>query len=161
MATHYTEPTTDYWQRLLPASEIRQTTPPFQYSYPARLPNAQYLQLPIRPLPTTEHPAHAVASLLVNAASLDVVDTLAALLAAELKRHAPDVVVGLPTLGHALCPGVARGLGHSRYVVRFLTFTYLPPPSHHDLQLILDECVGTTLFFGVWWDVGWMLTCGL
>lgn len=161
MATHYTEPTTDYWQRLLPASEIRQTTPPFQYSYPARLPNAEYLQLPIRPLPTTERPAHAVASLLVNAASLDVVDTLAALLAAELKGHTPDVVVGLPTLGHALCPGVARGLGHSRYIVRFLTLYLLCPPSHHDLQRILNECVGATLFLGVWWDVDWVLTCGL
>jgi hypothetical protein len=117
MATHYTEPTTHYWQHFLAASKITTNTPPFQYSYPARLPNSCYLLLPVRQLPTERN--HAVASLLVNAASLDVVDTLSALLAGELKSYAPDIVVGLPTLGHALCPGVARGLGHSRYVVRF------------------------------------------
>ena len=54
--------------------------------------------------------------MLVNAASLDVVDTLSHLLSEQLKVYDVDVIVGLPTLGHALCPGVARGLGHSRYV---------------------------------------------
>jgi adenine/guanine phosphoribosyltransferase-like PRPP-binding protein len=112
--THFTEPTTHYWQRIRSPSEISQLYPPFQYSCPVRLPNGQYLLLPIRRLPN--NPKHAVASLLVNAASLDVVDTLSHLLSEQLKVYYVDVIVGLPTLGHALCPGVARGLGHSRYV---------------------------------------------
>lgn len=110
----FTEPTTYYWQTLLTASEIPQLRPPFQYGCPVRLPNGKYLLLPIRRLPTD--PNHAVASLLVNAASLDVVDTLSHLLSEQLKPYDVDVIVGLPTLGHALCPGVARGLGQSRYV---------------------------------------------
>lgn len=121
MTTHYTEPTTEYWQRLLSAEEIKQKEPPWQYSYPVSLPNGLFLLLPIRPLPQppsdTPQKKHAVASLLVNTASFAVVDTLASLLAEQLRPYDPDIVVGLPTLGHALCPGVARGLGHSRYAV--------------------------------------------
>jgi len=41
-------------------------------------------------------------------------------LTAEMVRlarpFAPDVVVGLPTLGLAFAPGVARGLGHGNFV---------------------------------------------
>jgi len=79
-----------------------------------RLPDGRYLLLPVRRLPT--NPNYAVASLVVNAASLDVVDTLSSLLSERLKAYEVDVIVGLPTLGHALCPGVSRSLGHSRYV---------------------------------------------
>jgi adenine/guanine phosphoribosyltransferase-like PRPP-binding protein len=123
---HFTEPTTYYWQTLLTASKIPKLNPPFQYGCPVALPDGQYLLLPIRRLPT--NPDHAVASLLVNAASFDVVDTLSQLLSEELKPYAIDVIVGLPTLGHALCPGVARGLGHSRYVPMGYSkkFWYLP-----------------------------------
>jgi hypothetical protein len=112
---HYTEPTTAYWQRFLAPDEAKQKHPPWQYGCPVQLPDGQFLLLPIRQLPS--QPNHAVASLLVNAASLSVVDTLSNLLAEQLKPHAADIIVGLPTLGHALCPGVARALGHSRYVV--------------------------------------------
>jgi adenine/guanine phosphoribosyltransferase-like PRPP-binding protein len=61
-------------------------------------------------------PRHAVASLIINQASLDVVDTLAAMLAERLAPLAPDLIVGLPTLGLALAPVVARALGHTRYL---------------------------------------------
>jgi hypothetical protein len=115
MTTHYTEPTTAYWQRFLTPDEVKQKQPPWQYGCPIQLPNGRFLLLPIRQLPN--QPNHAVASLLVNAASLSVVDTLSSLLAEQIKPHAPDIIVGLPTLGHALCPGVARALGHTRYVV--------------------------------------------
>jgi adenine/guanine phosphoribosyltransferase-like PRPP-binding protein len=70
--------------------------------------------LPIRPM--AADPTQAVASLLVNHASLQVVDTLAAMLGQRLAPHAPEMVIGLPTLGLALAPGVARALGHARYV---------------------------------------------
>ncbi len=115
MAAHYTEPTTQYWQRLFTADELEQREPPWRYGCPVKLPDGRFLLLPIRQLPN--QPNHAVASLLVNAASLPVVDTLAKMLTEQLRPYKPDVIVGLPTLGHALCPGVARGLGHTRYVV--------------------------------------------
>src|SRR5205085_339195 len=61
-------------------------------------------------------PAHAVASLILNQAALDVADALASLLARELSSTlAPDLLVGLPTLGLSLAAPVARALGHARY----------------------------------------------
>lgn len=118
---HFTEPTTHYWQQLLSA-EAAPSAPyappegvgPWQYGYPARLPDGRILMLPIRPL--AAEPAHAVASLLVNHASMEVVDTLARMLGEALAPMAPELVIGLPTLGLSLAPGVARTLGHSRYV---------------------------------------------
>jgi hypothetical protein len=113
--SHFTEPTTEYWQNILTADEVEQHSPPWKYGCPVQLPDGRYLLLPIRQLHANTH--HAVASLLANSASLDVVDALSSLLAESLKPHEIDVIVGLPTLGHALCPGVARGLALTRYVV--------------------------------------------
>jgi adenine/guanine phosphoribosyltransferase-like PRPP-binding protein len=113
-APHHTETTTHYWQHLLPADAPLPPGPPWRRGYPARLPDGRVLMLPIRPL--ASEPTHAVASLLVNQASLEVVDALADHLARRLASFAPDLVIGLPTLGLALAPGVARGLGHARYL---------------------------------------------
>lgn len=68
--------------------------------------------LPIRPLGHNKD--HAVASLLVNQASMSVVDELGTFLAERLRPFAPEVVIGLPTLGLSLAPVVARSLGLSR-----------------------------------------------
>jgi len=114
MTQHFTEATTGYWQRIVDAGEVLQPDPPWRFGYPARLPDGRVLMLPIRPL--ASEPAHAVASLLVNQAALDVVDTLGAMLAQRLTPHAPERVIGLPTLGLALAPVVARALAHARYV---------------------------------------------
>lgn len=112
---HFTEPTTHYWQQLLPPEAApREDAGPWQYGYPARLPDGRILRLPIRPL--ASEPRHAVASLLVNHASMEVVHTLARMLGEALAPLAPALVVGLPTLGLSLAPGVAETLGHSRYV---------------------------------------------
>ena len=111
--SHFTETTRDYWQQFLPADAPRPAAP-WRLGYPAELPDGRVLMLPIRQL--AAEPTHAVASLLVNQASLDVVDTLAAMLAERLRPVAPAVVIGLPTRGLALAPPVARGLGHARYV---------------------------------------------
>ena len=70
--------------------------------------------LPIRQL--ASEPTHAVASLLLNQAALDVVDTLGGMLAAQLTGVGAHAVVGLPTLGLSLANVVARELGHTRYV---------------------------------------------
>ena len=112
----FTEPTTGYWQTLISAelAATQNSTPPWRFGYPASLPDGRVLMLPIRALASAPH--HAVASLLVNQASLAVVDELAALLAQALRPLAPDVLVGLPTLGLTLAAAVARALGHARYV---------------------------------------------
>ncbi|HEY2596189.1 MAG TPA: phosphoribosyltransferase [Chloroflexota bacterium] len=114
MTRHFTQATTGYWQRIVTAEAVERLEPPWQFSYPARLPDGRVLVLPIRQL--ASQPAHAVASLLVNHASLDVVDTLGALLAESLAPFDPELVIGLPTLGLALAPVVARALGHGRYL---------------------------------------------
>ncbi len=107
--------TTDFWQHLLPAlPPPADCRPPWQRSVPVALPDGRWLRLPIRPLP--HEPGHAVASLLCNHASLEVVDALASMLAERVAGLSADVVVGLPTLGLTLAPTVARALGHQRYV---------------------------------------------
>jgi adenine/guanine phosphoribosyltransferase-like PRPP-binding protein len=109
-----TEPTTPYWQGLLHGSDASQATGPWRLGYPAQLPDGRVLMLPLRAL--AHAPTHAVASLLINQASFDVAETLAQMLAQRLAALAPEVVVGLPTLGLTLAAAVARHLGHRRYV---------------------------------------------
>lgn len=111
--THFTEPTTAYWQAILPSNHTPQN-PPYKYGFPAKLPDSRFLVLPIRPL--KDNPKHAVASLLVNQASMEVVDILSDFLADLVRRFEPDVIIGLPTLGLSLAPLVARNLGLSMSV---------------------------------------------
>jgi adenine/guanine phosphoribosyltransferase-like PRPP-binding protein len=112
---HFTETTTAYWQQLLSANDpAAQAAAPWRFGYPAALPDGRVLVLPIRQL--ASEPSHAVASLLLNQASLMVVDALGSLLAERLTPLNAEVVIGLPTLGLSLAPVVARALGHSRYV---------------------------------------------
>jgi adenine/guanine phosphoribosyltransferase-like PRPP-binding protein len=114
MTSHFTESTSGYWQRIVDAGEIERRDPPWRYGYPATLPDGRVLVLPIRRV--ASEPGHAVASLILNQASLLVVDALGAMLARRLEPCAPELLVGLPTLGLALAPIVARALGHTRYV---------------------------------------------
>jgi len=111
---HFTETTAGYWQEIV--SHDPQSAPdgPWCHGYPARLPDGRVLILPIRQL--ASEPSHAVASLLVNQASMDVVDTLAGMLADKLRPFASTLVIGLPTLGLTLAPLVARALGQPRYL---------------------------------------------
>ena len=71
---HFTEPTTSYWQHIVDAGAVPRPDAPWQFGYPARLPDGRVLMLPIRPL--ANEPTHAVASLLLNQASLGVVEVL-------------------------------------------------------------------------------------
>jgi hypothetical protein len=112
IGAHFTEPTTSYWQKIetaLPAERLR---PPFQFGYPALLPDGRYLVLPIR---QREQKDRAVASFIANHASFEVLDALAEHMAAQTAATRPDLV-GLPTLGLALAPLLARRLGHSSFV---------------------------------------------
>jgi len=110
----FTEPTTAYWQRIVDADPAAPAEGPWQFGYPARLPDGRVLVLPIRALDS--EPTHAVASLICNQASLEVVETLGRMLAERLAPLQPEVVIGIPTLGLTFAPVVARHLGHSRYV---------------------------------------------
>ncbi|MEM9628758.1 MAG: phosphoribosyltransferase [Pseudomonadota bacterium] len=109
----FIEPTTDYWQQLLPPHAV-ETKAPFRYGYPARLPDGRVLLLPIRRRP--DDPDRAVASFIANQASFDVVDALAMAMADLARPFTPDVVVGIPTLGLALAPLMAKRLGHRHFV---------------------------------------------
>ncbi len=90
------------WQAFVP--------PPAQWreNYPALMPDGSALMLPIRPI--------GVAGLIANQASFLVLDRLSAWLAEKLAPFQPEVIVGLPTLGHAVAPCVARALGHPGWV---------------------------------------------
>jgi adenine/guanine phosphoribosyltransferase-like PRPP-binding protein len=96
-----------FWQEILPPDADTAD------GYPARFADGRILLLPIRPLPDGKH---ALASLIINQASFTVVDALAVSLAQKLAAFAPDMIVGLPTLGLTLASAVAQKLGHSRYV---------------------------------------------
>jgi adenine/guanine phosphoribosyltransferase-like PRPP-binding protein len=80
-------------------------------SFPATMPDGRGLDLPLRDLGET-----AVAGLILNQASFAVLDQLAAWVAEAARRYRPEVVVGLPTLGHTLGAALARALGHSNWV---------------------------------------------
>lgn len=110
----FSEPTVGYWQELTRDIPSRfSAVPPYRYGYPVRLPDGRCLVLPLRRLPDG---AHAVASLIANQASHDVVAALADHIADEARALGGALVVGLPTLGLSFASMVAARLGQSRYV---------------------------------------------
>ena len=134
----------DFWQIILPAGADAGAEP-FSDAYPARLADGRRLPLPIRALADGRH---GLASLIVNQASFEVLSALAEDLADRLRPHAPDVVVGLPTLGLTLAAAVAERLGHARYVpcgtsrkfwyVEELSVPMSSVTTHHVKRLYVD-----------------------
>jgi adenine/guanine phosphoribosyltransferase-like PRPP-binding protein len=117
--SNFIHPTTDFWQTLHTAESLAANTsfpltPPYRYGVPLRLPDGRYLVLPVRKVAGQE--GRAVASLIANQASFEVVRELAVMMAALARPFAANVFVGLPTLGLAFAPLVAEHLGHSRFV---------------------------------------------
>jgi adenine/guanine phosphoribosyltransferase-like PRPP-binding protein len=106
------EPTTAYWQAFEPPGAYKEA--PWRFGYPARLPDGRVLRLPIRLVPGDG--TQAVASLIANQASLEVIDGLAAFMAELAQPLKADVVIGLPTLGQVFAQGIAARLGHARTV---------------------------------------------
>ena len=98
----------EYWQSF---HDDPATARPWHGFYDAPMPDGCYLRLPLRDMGAT-----AVAGMIANQASFDVVDRISAWIAATVAPWAPEVVVGLPTLGHVYGAGVARALGHSNWV---------------------------------------------
>ncbi|WP_370674706.1 phosphoribosyltransferase [Pleomorphomonas sp. PLEO] len=134
----------DFWQTIHP-SDTHDEKGPFVAAYPARLTDGRQLLLPIRTLADGQH---GLASLIVNQASFSVLSALAEDLAARLRPFAPDIVVGLPTLGLTLAAAVAERLGHARYVpcgtskkfwyVEELSVPMSSVTTHHTKRLYID-----------------------
>jgi adenine/guanine phosphoribosyltransferase-like PRPP-binding protein len=99
-----------FWQALTPHPA---PGPPYGDRFSVELAPGQHLILPIRPLPVA---GTAVASFIANQASFTLIDVLTKRMVALAADLEPEVVVGLPTLGLAFAPGVARGLGHGNFV---------------------------------------------
>ena len=97
----------EYWQAFAAGTPHG---PVYTDSYPAGMPDGSMLVLPLRDLGDT-----AVAGLIANQAAFAVVDALAGWMADAAKRFAPEIVVGLPTLGHTVGAAVARRLGHANW----------------------------------------------
>src|ERR1700722_17065688 len=110
----FTESTVGYWQELAPDVPAPfSAPPPSRFGYPPRLPDGRVLVLPLRQL---RDGRHAVASLIANQASHDVVSALADHMAEQAQHLAPEIIVGLPTLGLAFASLVAARLGQLRFV---------------------------------------------
>ena len=104
-----------FWQDLYaPGTLAGDDAAGYQGHYPATLPDGRQIALPIRVLPGDGD--QAVASLIVNQASFAVQAALADALATRLAPFAPEVVIGVPTLGLPLAAAVAQRLGHGRFV---------------------------------------------
>lgn len=100
---------TDVWQDL--RDDLAPGVQPDQETFAAAFGTRRIL-LPIRTLAD----GRGVASLIVNQAGFAVLDALADAVAEGLRPHAPEAIVGVPTLGLTLAEAVARRLGHSRMV---------------------------------------------
>jgi hypothetical protein len=107
---HFTEPTTTYWQKF--GTEETASPAPWKYGYPAKLPDSRILVLPIRQIASST--SEAVASLIINQASISVHDGLGDILAEAVREFEPEVIIGLPTLGLTLAKGVAERLGKGK-----------------------------------------------
>ena len=103
-----------FWQAIEAPGTHDAAAPDFADSYPATLPDGRQVLLPLRVLPGDGNAA--VASLIVNQASFAVEDALAEAMAALVAPMAPEVIVGVPTLGLPLANNLARRLGHARMV---------------------------------------------
>jgi adenine/guanine phosphoribosyltransferase-like PRPP-binding protein len=102
----------DFWQTIQKPNSYPNSGP-FADSYPASFEDGSQLLLPIRALPDG---IHATASLIINQASFHVLAAIAQTLAVQLRPFAPDIIIGLPTLGLTLAAAVAQRLGHTRYI---------------------------------------------
>lgn len=100
----------EYWQAFeaMPQPDLPEV---WRDSYLAVMPDGSGLALPLRDMGET-----AVAGLIANQASFAVFDMLAAWMVEIARSHGAEIVVGLPTLGHAFAAAVARGLGHLNWV---------------------------------------------
>jgi adenine/guanine phosphoribosyltransferase-like PRPP-binding protein len=98
----------DFWQSF--ETEPRPQAP-WADRYAAGMPDGRTLALPMRDMGS-----FGMAGLIANQASFKVLDQIALWLAQSAGAFAPEVIVGLPTLGHTVGAAVARALGHAGWV---------------------------------------------
>ncbi|KXV35672.1 phosphoribosyltransferase [Gluconobacter thailandicus] len=101
--------TLPFWQHFAPDEDL---SAPYTDRFRVRF-AAHRLDLPLRVLPDGQK---AVSSLLVNQASFPVMDALSENLTEIARSLAPDLIVGMPTLGLGLAATIARACGLERYV---------------------------------------------
>lgn len=104
-----------YGDRIIPAADLQSAgDPPYEGVYPVKLPDHDWAELPFLALPpdfTT-----AIAYLCITENSFELEDRLSTAMADLARPLAPDVVIGMPTLGMVLAASVAKKLGHKHYV---------------------------------------------
>lgn len=98
----------DFWQSF--ATDPKAAAP-WDDRYAAPMPDGRTLTLPIRDMGR-----FAMAGLIANQASFAVLDQLAEWLACAAVPCAPEIIVGLPTLGHTVGAATARALGHTGWI---------------------------------------------
>jgi adenine/guanine phosphoribosyltransferase-like PRPP-binding protein len=104
-----------YGDRIIPAAEMPVIPdPPYADSYPVKLPDGDWAELPMLPLPPDFDTA--IAYLCITANSFDLEDRLSTAIADLIRPLEAEIVVGMPTLGMVLAASVAKKLGHPRYV---------------------------------------------
>lgn len=97
----------EFWQEFEPPG----TDSPRTSDALASMADGSALRLPLR-----DYGAVAVTGLIANQASFAVARRLAAWMAEAAAPFAPEVVVGVPTLGQVFAPLVAEALGHANWV---------------------------------------------
>jgi len=85
--------------------------PPWRDFYPARMPDGRVLELPIR-----DYGDVGVTGLIANQTSFAVARALSGWMTDAVRDLAPEVVLGLPTLGQVFAPQIAEMLGHPNWV---------------------------------------------
>jgi adenine/guanine phosphoribosyltransferase-like PRPP-binding protein len=103
-----------YEDRIIPAAEMpSRPPPPYSEHYVLELPDGDFVQLPLLPLPDGQH---AIVSLCITENSFELEDRLSSAMAELARPLRPDIIVGVPTLGMVFAASVAKKLGHRHYV---------------------------------------------
>jgi adenine/guanine phosphoribosyltransferase-like PRPP-binding protein len=100
-------PAAEHWQQYQAEAQER----PWTDTAPIRMPDGRFLWLPLR-----DYGEVAVTGFIANQASFAVLRPIIGWMARAVRGWSAEVIVGLPTLGHAFGGPVAEALGHSNWV---------------------------------------------
>jgi adenine/guanine phosphoribosyltransferase-like PRPP-binding protein len=101
----------DFWQSFETHPKAAPGDEPWDDRYAAPMPDGRTLVLPMRDMGS-----FAMAGFIANQASFAVLDQVAEWLARAAAACGPEIIVGLPTLGHTVGAATARALGHRGWV---------------------------------------------
>ncbi|CCB63890.1 MULTISPECIES: phosphoribosyltransferase [unclassified Hyphomicrobium] len=104
-----------YKDRIIPAADLKVLPdPPYSNSFPIKLPDGDWADLPFLALPPDFDTA--IAYLCITENSFELEDRLSTAMADLVRPLGAEVVIGMPTLGMVLAASVAKKLGHPYYV---------------------------------------------